>query len=718
MVSKDRVKKDLKKFNQELDKFVGEVDFSDLDYSSLKVEDKDDFSESSKEQYMFLLSENIKDMRNELNYIKKNLSADVSASVTDAIGQMRKEFFYEMRGLLQQVYDYLSSFDKDSIEYLRGEVNSLSEKQSKVESKVVEFGSEFSKSLGDMSSQTNEQVNKITSNVDKGRDILSKRLEQIENKLANMEEHLGVVDTLKKEVDSLPNQIKKLPAEIEKDLEGEYNKFFKQQEALSKRIGGLESEMSGIKSSIGSVDELLTKVENIPSQVEKDIEGEYSKLENKQNAFLERLDVLEKSITDVHNEVKSIEELQSQINLNSSDKSYFDDLVNRLNSLESAFEDIKGSIGSYEGVYDRLEKIVEGLKTGGSSKEYRDLVGNQANLVNKISYLDGSLKDLKKDISDLKSNGVSSSSDVEKSNKIAELENKLEGLGSSVSNVENLIKNMSSSSSKQGKEVDKSSKEYNELLNQQSDLVNRVSGLDSSLKELREDINRVKNDGSKGSEQNSSDKSDKVAQLEKKLTNLEDSISNFEGVVKDKASSNILEGTSRNEVSNSNSVENTDSFVNDVPDSELNLSYASDDGDIEKDLGEELTKGSSGEIKNNNELVDNSVEIEKDGSSKGGLGLKFKSFFKKDHDKESGDVEDLEGSMVGGENPQRKGIGGESEGADLSAPDSFVHEDLDSSVTVPNESSSVSLKRDSSGNELVEKILSIDEKLKNLDSYR
>ena len=81
MVSKKEVIGQVKKFNQDLDRYVSSID------SSLLIDKTISTSESTNSEYLALVSSALLDVRKELILMRKNLTIDVESMVKSSLGQ-------------------------------------------------------------------------------------------------------------------------------------------------------------------------------------------------------------------------------------------------------------------------------------------------------------------------------------------------------------------------------------------------------------------------------------------------------------------------------------------------------------------------------------------------------------------------------------------------------------------------------------------------------
>lgn len=253
MVSRDKLKSELHSFNENLDKHMKSIDF-------------DNFSENvgsgsyrgfEANENIILLAENLKEVRYELNMMRKNLSSDVSTMVAKEITSLKNEFFDELLSAQTQVYEYVKSIDLTPVKEMADEVEDIKKKQIELDKSISQLSNDFSKKLISMNGHEEDRLSKVIEQMKLSHSALLKKFHDLGSSLHTIDREVkGVSQEVSGQKDNLKLSLQ--------DMDKKYHDLSKQTSKLS------QAQLQHFKKA---ATEDRVKVEHsVPKQKEEEVQ--------------------------------------------------------------------------------------------------------------------------------------------------------------------------------------------------------------------------------------------------------------------------------------------------------------------------------------------------------------------------------------------------------------------------------------------------------------
>lgn len=321
MASKNNLYEELNSYNKQLDKHLQGVGIDLLgDLSTIS-----NSLPSDQFEQLLLLSQSLKDIRTEMNLMRKHLSSDTEIMIKSLLNAQQKQFQEEMREFQQKTVSLLKIFDPAQLKEISSEISRISLDQKNISQEITSIKSHI-ESLNSFSKKKSE------SNFD---NIVESQLLAISSKQEKLEKQIEHL--FSKENDQSTTfqiMVKESLKEIEHSLlfkQKQHETFLIKQEKdvshLSKKLEKLDSISKDFVQKVSKLDlELAATKKNILSSSEKS-----------DNLISEKLSILE------HDILHSKELEQNELN-------------NKLSSLTNEIESIQKKVYNSSSTLDESSK--------------------------------------------------------------------------------------------------------------------------------------------------------------------------------------------------------------------------------------------------------------------------------------------------------------------------------------------------------------------------
>ena len=202
MVSKQNLQEELNSFNKQLEKHLQGIGVDLLDDSSFNTSSLS--GENS--ETLLLLTQSLKDIRMEMNLMRKHLSSDTEVMLKSLLGSQQRQFQEEMRSFQERTFKILKVFDPSVLKEISSEISRVSQEQTSIKSEILSLkntiGSKSKESsILDLKLEVEPMFMDITSRQEKIESQITTLFSREQNKLENFE--MILKDTL----DSFNNAI-------------------------------------------------------------------------------------------------------------------------------------------------------------------------------------------------------------------------------------------------------------------------------------------------------------------------------------------------------------------------------------------------------------------------------------------------------------------------------------------------------------------------------
>lgn len=228
MVSKSKLKSELHSFNENLDKHLSSVDLERLD-SSLQ-------STSPQNSHVtddtgVLLVENLKDIRYELNSMRKNMSTDVATMVEKQIQSLKSDFFDQLLTYQNQVYEQLKSIDFSYLKQMGETIEEIKQQQKQQDKEISTIKEEVGKKLTGFNTLEDKRSEKFIDELHLSHQALLKKINTQEEKFSSIENQMNslqeLINSHKIELDSSLKEFKNNTKQIEQLAQDDSQKQLK-----------------------------------------------------------------------------------------------------------------------------------------------------------------------------------------------------------------------------------------------------------------------------------------------------------------------------------------------------------------------------------------------------------------------------------------------------------------------------------------------------------
>lgn len=342
MVLKKEILSDLKKFNKDLEKYVGGVDFSSFS------KDPKFFSENKNEEYFSLLVSNLSDVRTEFALFRKNFANDIENMVLRAISEQQNQFSNQMNlfnsnvvndlknnfsQYLEEVSENISNLKKEFVK-IQTQNSSFDNRIKSFDSDLIELKSLLTKldskledsnidELGIQISKNNELLSKNIFNIGQKIEILEKNNLKLKSQTSNINKHFD--EKIDKKNNLLLSHINKLNEKLN-IVDNNFIQVNTKQSLLdsnvNEKLNSINSkfvDINNLKENLSEIDKKITHLENKNSTIEsnfvKKIEDMDSKLEYVSSSNQSLVINLDKKISRV--KINDKTQIVNNINLDS-----------------------------------------------------------------------------------------------------------------------------------------------------------------------------------------------------------------------------------------------------------------------------------------------------------------------------------------------------------------------------------------------------------------
>ena len=133
MVSKQNLQEELNSFNKQLEKHLQGIGVDLLDDSSFNTSSLS--GENS--ETLLLLTQSLKDIRMEMNLMRKHLSSDTEVMLKSLLGSQQRQFQEEMRSFQERTFKILKVFDPSVLKEISSEISRVSQEQTSIKSEIL-----------------------------------------------------------------------------------------------------------------------------------------------------------------------------------------------------------------------------------------------------------------------------------------------------------------------------------------------------------------------------------------------------------------------------------------------------------------------------------------------------------------------------------------------------------------------------------------------------
>lgn len=188
MVSKAKLKSELQTFNDDLDKHMKKVDFDELTSPSTDF----NFSKSlESREHAILFSENLKEIRYEINMMRKNMTSDVGVMVAKEIDKLKSGFFNDLMTAQNQLFEHIRSIDLTPLKVLQEEVESIKNQHLSLDSSISDLKEEFHKQLISANTHQEKRTSAILEEFKLSQSALLKKMYSLESSFTSTQNHFA-----------------------------------------------------------------------------------------------------------------------------------------------------------------------------------------------------------------------------------------------------------------------------------------------------------------------------------------------------------------------------------------------------------------------------------------------------------------------------------------------------------------------------------------------
>lgn len=202
MVQNKKLSDELKKFNQELDKHLPNLNLDFMNPPKSLFDDESDSGDMSA-----LVLSNLSDLRTEMALMRKHLSVDVAGMVKDTLGKQQKEFVDSMAGnyrkFASEIKDGFGAFIKD----LSDQVLSLKKEVTDISSRFKD-SENFTKELKNEVSDVSEKISGFAKKLELHNDLFKNRIKGMEDEFKkNLISQQKSLVPIEKEIDKVKKEL-------------------------------------------------------------------------------------------------------------------------------------------------------------------------------------------------------------------------------------------------------------------------------------------------------------------------------------------------------------------------------------------------------------------------------------------------------------------------------------------------------------------------------
>ncbi len=188
MVSKTKLKSELQDFNDDLDKYMKKVDFDGLTTSTTNME----YSKSlESREHAILFSENLKEIRYEINMMRKNMTSDVGVMVAKEVDKLKSGFFNELMNSQNQVFDHIRSIDLSPLKELQEEMTSIKEHQRNLDASISDLKEELHKQMISTNTHQEKRTSAILDEFKHSQSALLKKIYSFDSAFKTLEKQIS-----------------------------------------------------------------------------------------------------------------------------------------------------------------------------------------------------------------------------------------------------------------------------------------------------------------------------------------------------------------------------------------------------------------------------------------------------------------------------------------------------------------------------------------------
>lgn len=344
MVSKKNLQSELENFNKDLDKhLVGAgVDlFDETIFSSASTQ-----SPHISTEELILLTQSLKDIRVEMNLMRKHLSSDTEMMLKSLMGAQQRQFNDEMRQFQEQTFKLLKIFDPSKLKEVVFEIERLSDEHKNIFNEI----SNLKKELNPINKKL-DQIDILNDNLKVQKEEISSSFNEIKKIIKNEN-----IDTSKKldqfervYTSLIENKFKTLDRGITSSNRISNNKFSKLNssfELIDKKIKSLNSQGLSFRSNIGELNNKIKRIDLNSSKLD-------NKFRNFKTSSSEKINQVRK---DFFSEDLTLSQKDQSLNLSKEDTEFQPEE----NQIEIVNFDEENNISNVEKILDidsRLKKL-------------------------------------------------------------------------------------------------------------------------------------------------------------------------------------------------------------------------------------------------------------------------------------------------------------------------------------------------------------------------
>ena len=294
MVSRDKLKSELHSFNENLDKHMKSIDFENM---SEKLDSAGSSQSDNAKENVVLLSENLKDIRYEINMMRKNLSSDVSTMVSKEMETLKNQFFDELLSAQKQVHEHVKSIDLTPVKEVADEVEDIKKKQVELDKRLSELSDDFSKKLVSMNTHEEERQDNFIEEVKTSHSTLLKKIHGLDNSIVQIDKTLG---NISREISNSKEETDQKITQVNKKLQNKVNVLAQETKNLSQQQQQLNHFKEAITQDRNEISEASSHNEEANSIQEESVEPIINNNE----------DVPTERILSIDEKLKKLEELR------------------------------------------------------------------------------------------------------------------------------------------------------------------------------------------------------------------------------------------------------------------------------------------------------------------------------------------------------------------------------------------------------------------------
>lgn len=309
MVSKTKLQEELSSFNKQLDKHlqgVGVDMLSDLSISSSSLP-------SDQYEQLLLLTQSLKDIRMEMNLMRKHMASDTEVMLKSLMTTQQKQFRDEMREFQEKTFSILKVFDPSQLKEITSEINRVSSDQRELKEEMKKIQSSID-SLATSATQHDELDLKL---------LLEPYFMEVNSKHNELESHIEHLFSKEKmKFENFEMILKDSLLSMQQSIE-------RKQELAIKTIPNSKKDLEKLSKKLEKIDQLSKETKIKVSEVTKDISKTKKEL---LNSTAQSENLLYKQLTSFEDRISNFEE------------SHIDELNKKLSQINKELSSTKREV--------------------------------------------------------------------------------------------------------------------------------------------------------------------------------------------------------------------------------------------------------------------------------------------------------------------------------------------------------------------------------------